>query len=108
MNDDGEKDIVTEVHVFLCPTLDHRGSLISKIATLDAQMTIQPRLRFISSGRNSPALSLPPPVEAIFHRPRKQHGHAALFPNQNTSVWRARASVAVSKQSSVIGDSTAG
>ena len=38
--DDEEKDIVTEVHVFLCPTLDHRGSLISKIATLDAQMTI--------------------------------------------------------------------
>ena len=40
MNDDGEKDIVTEVDVFLRTTLDHRGSLISKIATLDTQMTI--------------------------------------------------------------------
>ncbi|VAH61899.1 unnamed protein product [Triticum turgidum subsp. durum] len=40
VNDDGEKDIVTEEDVFLRPTLDHRGSLISKIATLDAQMTI--------------------------------------------------------------------
>ena len=40
VNDDEEKDTVTEVDVFLRPTLDDRGSLISKISTLDAQMTI--------------------------------------------------------------------
>ena len=30
VNDDGEKDIMTEEDVFLRPTLDHRGSLITK------------------------------------------------------------------------------
>ena len=40
VNDDEEKDIVTEVDVFLRPTLNDMGSPISKIATLEAQMTI--------------------------------------------------------------------
>ena len=40
VNDNEEKDIVKEVDVFLRPTLNDRGSPISKIATLEAQMTI--------------------------------------------------------------------
>lgn len=39
MNADIEKEIVVELHAFLCPTKDGKGSLISRITTIDAQMT---------------------------------------------------------------------
>ncbi|KAE8800586.1 hypothetical protein D1007_23814 [Hordeum vulgare] len=39
MNADIEKEIVAELHAFLRPTKDDKGSLISRITTSDAQMT---------------------------------------------------------------------
>ncbi|KAF7076199.1 hypothetical protein CFC21_080889 [Triticum aestivum] len=39
MNADKEKEIVAELDAFLRPTEDGKGSLISRIATLDAKMT---------------------------------------------------------------------